>query len=123
MMSSAPSRRSCAIPVADSVREPLLKRPFDLVMAAIGMIVLSPLFGAIAAAIRLDSPGPILYRATRAGRDGLPFTMYKFRTMQERREVHGPRITTHADRRVTRVGRLLRPTHLDELPQLLNVLR
>jgi lipopolysaccharide/colanic/teichoic acid biosynthesis glycosyltransferase len=87
------------------------------------MLVLSPLFAAIAAAIKLDSPGPVLYRATRAGRCGLPFTMFKFRTMQERREAHGPKITTHADRRVTRVGRLLRPSRLDELPQLCNVLR
>jgi lipopolysaccharide/colanic/teichoic acid biosynthesis glycosyltransferase len=104
-------------------REPWLKRPFDLVIATIGMIVLSPLFGAIAAAIKLDSSGPVMYRATRSGRHGRPFTMYKFRTMQERREVHGPKITTHADRRITRVGRLLRPSRLDELPQLWNVLR
>jgi lipopolysaccharide/colanic/teichoic acid biosynthesis glycosyltransferase len=87
------------------------------------MAALSPLFGAIAAAIKLDSPGPVMYRATRSGRDGLPFTMFKFRTMQERRDTHGPKITTHADRRVTRVGRLLRPSRLDELPQLWNVLR
>ena len=63
------------------------------------MAALSPLLAAIAAAIRLDSPGPVLYRATRSGRGGLPFTMFKFRTMQERRETHGPKITTHADRR------------------------
>ncbi len=86
-------------------------------------MVLGPLLAGIAAAIRLDSPGPVLYRATRSGRFGHPFTMYKFRTMQVRREAHGPKITTHADRRVTRVGRLLRPTRLDELPNLWNVLR
>jgi len=85
--------------------------------------MLSPLFAVIAAAIKLDSPGPVMYRATRSGRDGHPFTMFKFRTMQERRDAHGPKITTHADRRVTRVGRLLRPSRLDELPQLWNVLR
>ena len=102
--------------------EPRLKRPFDAVIATIAMLVLSPLLAAIAAAIRWDSTGPVLYRATRAGRDGLPFTMFKFRTMQERRDTHGPKITTHADRRVTRVGRLLRPSRLDELPQLWNVL-
>ena len=104
------------------MREPRFKRPFDVALAAIGMLVLSPVVGTIAAAIRLDSPGPVLFRATRAGRNGRPFTMYKFRTMQERRDVHGPKITTHADRRVTRVGRLLRPSRLDELPQLWNVL-
>jgi lipopolysaccharide/colanic/teichoic acid biosynthesis glycosyltransferase len=87
------------------------------------MVVLSPLIAAIAAAIRLDSPGPVMYRATRSGHDGRPFTMYKFRTMQVRLDAHGPKITTHADRRVTRVGRLLRPSRLDELPQLWNVLR
>jgi lipopolysaccharide/colanic/teichoic acid biosynthesis glycosyltransferase len=87
------------------------------------MVALSPLLGAVAAAIKLDSPGPVLYRATRAGRHGRPFTMYKLRTMQERRDLHGPKITTHADRRITRVGRLLRPARLDELPQLWNVLR
>jgi lipopolysaccharide/colanic/teichoic acid biosynthesis glycosyltransferase len=103
--------------------EPRLKRPLDVLLAGLGMVALSPVIGAIAAAIALDSPGPVLYRATRSGRDGLPFTMYKFRTMRERRESHGPKITTHADRRVTRVGRLLRPTRLDELPQLWNVLR
>jgi lipopolysaccharide/colanic/teichoic acid biosynthesis glycosyltransferase len=64
-----------------------------------------------------------MYRATRAGRDGRPFTMYKFRTMHVRSDVHGPKITTHADRRITRVGQLLRPSRLDELPQLWNVLR
>jgi lipopolysaccharide/colanic/teichoic acid biosynthesis glycosyltransferase len=105
------------------VAEPRLKRPFDIVTSSIGIVALSPLFGAIAAAIKLDSPGPIMYRATRSGRDGRPFTMYKFRTMQEQGETHGPKITTHADRRITRVGRLLRPTRLDELPQLWNVLR
>jgi lipopolysaccharide/colanic/teichoic acid biosynthesis glycosyltransferase len=103
--------------------EPRLKRPLDVLLAGVGMVVLGPVIGAIAAAIALDSPGPVLFRATRSGRGGLPFTMYKFRTMQERRASHGPKITTHADRRVTRVGRLLRPARLDELPQLWNVLR
>jgi lipopolysaccharide/colanic/teichoic acid biosynthesis glycosyltransferase len=105
------------------VGERRLKRPFDVIVAAIGTIVLSPILAVIAAAIRLDSRGPVLYRATRAGRAGRPFTMYKFRTMQERRDTHGPKITTSGDRRITRVGRLLRPSHLDELPQLFNVLR
>jgi lipopolysaccharide/colanic/teichoic acid biosynthesis glycosyltransferase len=85
-------------------------------------VVLSPILAGIAVAIRLDSPGPILYRAQRAGRFGRVFTMLKFRTMQDRRETHGTKITTHADRRVTRVGRLLRPIRLDELPQLWHVL-
>jgi lipopolysaccharide/colanic/teichoic acid biosynthesis glycosyltransferase len=77
----------------------------------------------IAAAIRLDSPGPVLFRARRAGRFGRPFTMLKFRTMHDRGAAQGTLITTHADRRITRAGRLLRPTRLDELPNLWNVLR
>jgi lipopolysaccharide/colanic/teichoic acid biosynthesis glycosyltransferase len=84
--------------------------------------VLAPLLGLLAAAIRLDSPGPVLYRAKRAGRYGQPFSMLKFRTMQTRADTSGQRITTHADRRITRVGRLLRPARLDELPQLWNVM-
>jgi lipopolysaccharide/colanic/teichoic acid biosynthesis glycosyltransferase len=77
----------------------------------------------IAAAIRLDSPGPVVYRATRSGRHGRPFTMYKFRTMRVRAPGdHGTKITTSADSRITRVGRALRPARLDELPQLWNVL-
>ena len=104
------------------MREPALKRPFDLLVAGLGLVLLAPIMAAIAAAIRLDSPGPVLFRARRAGRHGRPFTMLKFRTMHDRREVHGTKITTHSDRRVTRVGRLLRPTRADELPQLWNVL-
>lgn len=100
----------------------MLKRGFDLVAAGLGLVTLAPLLSLIAAAIRLDSPGPVLYRARRAGQYGQPFTMLKFRTMQVRGEAHGTLITTHADRRITRVGRLLRPTRLDELPQLWNIL-
>lgn len=93
-----------------------------MLVSGLALAVLSPLLGLIAAAIRLDSPGPILYRATRSGRGGLPFTMFKFRTMQVRPDQHGPKITTHADSRITRVGNVLRPARLDELPNLWNVL-
>lgn len=94
-----------------------------MLVAGLALAALSPVLGAIAAAIRLDSPGPILFRATRSGRGGRPFTMYKFRSMVVRPAEHGPKITTHADRRITRVGQILRPTRLDELPNLWNVLR
>jgi lipopolysaccharide/colanic/teichoic acid biosynthesis glycosyltransferase len=94
-----------------------------VLVSGLAMAILSPLLGLIAAAIRLDTPGPILFRATRSGRGGLPFTMYKFRTMRVRPDAHGPKITTHADSRITRVGRVLRPARLDELPNLWNVLR
>jgi lipopolysaccharide/colanic/teichoic acid biosynthesis glycosyltransferase len=94
-----------------------------MLVAGLALAALSPVLGAIAAAIKLDSPGPILFRATRSGRGGRPFTMYKFRSMVVRPVEHGPKITTHADRRITRVGQILRPTRLDELPNLWNVLR
>ena len=98
------------------------KRVIDVVAAGLGLVSLAPLLAAIAAAVRLDSPGPALYRARRTGRGGAEFTMYKFRTMHVSRPTHGPRITAHGDRRVTRVGRILRRSKLDELPQLWNVL-
>ncbi len=100
-----------------------LKRLIDVVIAATGLAALSPALAAIALAVRLDSPGPALYRARRVGRGGAEFTMYKFRTMRVDGAIHGPKITHHGDRRVTRVGRALRSTKLDELPQLWNVLR
>lgn len=108
---------------APALMEPALKRPFDVLVSGLALWVLSPLLAGIAAAIRLDSPGPVIYRATRSGRGGLPFTMYKFRTMRTRQDATATRITTHADRRITRVGRLLRSSRLDELPQLWNVLQ
>ena len=100
-----------------------IKRLIDVLGAGLGLAGLAPVLAAIAAAVRLDSPGPILYRARRTGRGGAEFTMYKFRTMHARRASHGPLITPADDRRVTRVGRVLRRAKLDELPQLWNVLR
>ena len=72
--------------------------------------------------MRVDSDGPVLYRATRTGRGGRPFTMYKLRTMRVRQDGERARITHHGDDRITRVGRVLRRTRLDELPQLWNVI-
>ncbi len=99
------------------------KRLIDAAVAGLALLGLSPLLALIGVAVRLDSPGPILYQARRVGRGGVEFSMYKFRTMHDRRAEHGPRITHGGDRRVTRVGRLLRRTKLDELPQLWNVVR
>jgi len=99
------------------------KRLLDAVLAALGLAVLAPALAAIAAAIRLDSPGPVVYAAQRVGRSGREFPMYKFRTMRIDQSGRGPRITPRGDRRITRVGRVLRRTKLDELPQLWNVLR
>lgn len=115
-MSSASSPR-CAACWVDAR---LSKRLFDIVMAALGLALLAPLLLAVALWVRLDSPGPALFRQTRVGRHGVPFTIHKFRTM---RVVPGAEITVGADPRITRAGRLLRQTKLDELPQLWDVLR
>jgi exopolysaccharide biosynthesis polyprenyl glycosylphosphotransferase len=109
------------------------KRAFDLVGAALGIVLLAPVLGLVALAIRLDDGGPVLFRQTRVGRGGAPFSMCKFRTMcvdAEQRladlrmgnDGAGPLFKLHDDPRVTRVGRFLRRTSLDELPQLWNVL-
>ena len=99
------------------------KRAFDLAAAICGLIVLSPLLLALGLAVRLDTPGPALHRAQRSGLNSRVFILYKFRTMVSGAAAMGPGITTQGDPRVTRVGRLLRRTKLDELPQLLNVMR
>jgi lipopolysaccharide/colanic/teichoic acid biosynthesis glycosyltransferase len=111
------------------------KRAIDLAGALLGLLVLSPVMLAVALLIRLDSPGPVLFRQWRRGRGGRPFRMLKFRTMvvdAERRlgalEVRnesagGVLFKLHDDPRVTRLGRFLRRSSLDELPQLINVLR
>jgi lipopolysaccharide/colanic/teichoic acid biosynthesis glycosyltransferase len=97
------------------------KRLFDVVAAGCGLIVLAPVLLAIALWIRLDSPGPAMFRQRRVGRHGRPFDIYKFRTMVIHPD-HGRQLTVGRDPRITRAGRVLRRTKLDELPQLLNVL-
>ena len=99
----------------------MLKRAFDVSCAAIGLVLSSPFVLAAAIAIQLDSPGPALYKGGRVGRDGRPFRMLKLRSMVS--DGGGPSVTVAADPRVTRVGRFLRRSKLDELPQLVNVLR
>lgn len=98
----------------------MIKRLFDIVCAALGLLVLLPVLLSIATWVRLDSPGPALFRQTRVGRFGRPFTIHKFRTM---RVEPGAAITVGEDPRITGAGRLLRATKLDELPQLWDVLR
>jgi len=112
----------------------LLKRTFDILGSAAALVVLAPLFLAIAIAIRLDTRGPVIFAQTRAGRAGVPFRMYKFRTMVADAEdlladlvsfdhLREPVFKLRHDPRVTHIGRLLRRTSLDELPQLVNILK
>jgi lipopolysaccharide/colanic/teichoic acid biosynthesis glycosyltransferase len=105
------------------VLDPFLRRTMDVAAAAAGLALLSPLLLAVALAIKLSDGGPALYRARRVGKDGAPFYLYKFRTMVVNAAGQGPGITASGDPRITRIGRRLRRTKLDELPQLINVLR
>ena len=100
-----------------------MKRSFDLILSLLGLIVLAPVFAAVAAAIRIESAGPVFYRGVRAGRYGKAFRIFKFRTMVVNAEALGSASTPEDDQRITRVGRFLRKLKLDELPQLLNVVR
>lgn len=110
------------------------KRLGDQIVSLFALVFLSPLFLALAIAIKLDSPGPVLYRSIRVGKGGKTFTFYKLRSMihgaeQHRHriahlnEVTGPVFKIARDPRITRVGRILRRTSLDELPQILNILK
>lgn len=112
----------------------MVKSTVDRVLAGFGLVVLAPLFFAVAVVVKLSSPGPIFFSQRRAGLHGHPFTMWKFRTMEEgaenrhgelaeRNEMRGPVFKVRNDPRVTRTGRFLRKTSLDEFPQLVNVLR
>lgn len=97
-----------------------MKRLVDLVVAALGLVVSSPVQAAIAAAVKADTPGPALFKQERVGKDGRTFQILKFRTMSTGATGHA--ITPTGDLRVTKVGAVLRRTKLDELPQLWNVL-
>jgi lipopolysaccharide/colanic/teichoic acid biosynthesis glycosyltransferase len=98
----------------------MIKRAFDVVVAAAGLVAMSPLLMLIALAIKFDSRGPVIFRQERVGRYGRRFRIHKFRTMIT--GAPGLSITTTLDPRVTRVGRILRRAKLDELPQLIDVL-
>jgi lipopolysaccharide/colanic/teichoic acid biosynthesis glycosyltransferase len=98
-----------------------IPRPVELAVALIGLAIISPLILLAAAAIVLTSKGPVIFRQKRVGRDGGPFVLYKLRTMQSSNP--GPLVTAGGDARVTSVGRLLRKTKVDELPELWNVLK
>jgi len=112
----------------------VLKRAIDIVASGLGLVVLSPLLGLVALAIKLDSPGPVLFRQVRVGKGGKHFVLYKFRSMREGaeqeqeklaelNEATGPLFKIRDDPRLTRVGKIIRRMSIDELPQLYNVLR
>jgi len=116
-------------------RQSVLKRLMDVALSAVGLVALAPLLAGVAAAIRLTSPGPAVFRQTRVGVDGAEFTLYKFRSMvtgadalvtalvSDDDDARGPLFKMRDDPRVTRVGRVIRRFSIDELPQLVNVLR
>ena len=100
-----------------------VKRGFDLVAGLLSLIVLSPIMLVIGAWIRLDSKGPALYRQVRVTRYSKPFRIFKFRTMRTDADRMGSQMTVDGDSRITRAGSMLRARRLDELPQLLNIVR
>jgi lipopolysaccharide/colanic/teichoic acid biosynthesis glycosyltransferase len=123
-------------PLADLLvcSRPVWKRLLDLLAAGVGLVLCAPVFVAVALAIKVFSPGPVFFRQLRSGRKGRPFVMYKFRSMvvdaEDKKsqllssnERDGPAFKIAKDPRVTRVGRFLRWTNIDELPQLWNVIR
>lgn len=100
-----------------------LKRAFDLLFVVPGLILLSPVFLLIAFVIKLSSDGPIFFKQVRVGQQGKLFCVLKFRTMVMDAEAKGAKVTIHGDPRITKVGHFLREYKLDELPQLINVLK
>ena len=99
------------------------KRSFDIVSSSIALLLLLPLFLVVGIVIKLSSRGPVFYKGKRIGRHGEPFGMFKFRSMVADAAKIGPSVTYRDDPRITKVGRFLRGTKLDELPQLINVLK
>jgi lipopolysaccharide/colanic/teichoic acid biosynthesis glycosyltransferase len=107
-----------------NIRNRALKRGLDLIASTAALVFLGPLMAIVAVAIRLETPGPILFVQPRLGRGNRLFAMYKFRSMRtEFCDPHGAQSTQRGDMRVTRIGRLIRATSIDELPQFLNVLK
>jgi len=100
-----------------------VKRAFDIIMASAGLVLFSPLFVFVAVLIKLDSVGPVFFRQERIGRGFRPFNILKFRTMVQDAHKQGGLITSGNDPRITRVGRFVRENKIDELPQLINVIK
>lgn len=118
---------------SDTVREAIfdgielttrfVKRTFDIAFSGAVMLLGLPIFLTVMLITKLSSRGPIFYKQERIGRNGIPFYIYKFRSMIEKSEVNGPQTTTDNDPRITPWGNIMRKTHLDELPQFWNVLK
>ena len=101
----------------------MLKRVFDVLVSGVGLILSAPLWAAIAIAIKLEDGGPIFFVQPRVGQRGVPFRAYKFRSMVPAAASAPPRQAAESDPRITRVGAWLRPTAMDELPQLVNIFK
>jgi len=101
----------------------MIKRIFDFCAALVGLVVLAPLFFVVAVLIKLDSDGEVFFRQTRVGKGGKDFSIYKFRTMAKSKNKDDLQITVGADMRVTKIGKFLRKYRIDELPQLINVIK
>ena len=106
-----------------SVLDSGLRRAVDIILSILGLILLSPVMAVIGVVIKRDSEGPVVFRQERVGLHGRPFTLWKFRTMTAAKDPSAPEVTAGGDMRITDVGRRLRSSKLDELPQLVNVLR
>jgi len=100
-----------------------MKRAFDIVVSSVGLLLLLPFFVVLAIVIKIGDPGPVFFGQKRIGKDFRPFFIYKFRTMVKNAEQKGSKLTAGGDRRITRLGKILRALKIDELPQLLNVLK
>ena len=100
-----------------------VKYTVDILLASLALIILSPLLAFLAIKVKMDSSGPILYRQERLGKNGKPFTIYKFRTMYIDSEKNGPALASDKDNRITSFGRIMRKYRLDELPQFWNILK
>jgi len=101
----------------------MIKRIVDLFFSTMGLVILSPIFIILAIWIKRDSVGPIFFRQARVGQYGIPFNIFKFRTMVVDSTFKGPLITVSEDHRITKIGKVLRHYKLDELPQLINVFK
>lgn len=125
-MENSDTRTISSMTISIAAKDPLdafARRALDILAAAVGLLLLAPLFAVIAIAIKRDTPGPVFYRGPRAGKGGRTFGILKFRTMYERPESYqGPAVTAAGDARITPLGRWLRDSKINELPQLWNVL-